>query len=270
VSDIFTLVVPLTLLAMWKESVVEPVAMVTTFVVAFVIAAAVGTIGAYAWSLLLTRVRTLQNGICTTPAFVFFLYGLVELMGGSGPVAALAFGIVLGNASLLTPPVLRPHVDGEAQALTKNEREFFSEAVFLLRTFFFVYAGVCIRLDDNVLLLLGAGITAALFLVRVPVVAATVSRATSTRDAALMAAMIPKGLGAAVLATVPVQMGITGGDVMQTVVYSIILTSTVLTTVMVFLVDRTDVGRGYRAFYGACGFAAPTPGTPPDGEDGGG
>lgn len=255
VGDVFTLVLPIALLQAWRSSDVSTGRVAAGLVVSLVVAVALGTACAFAWSLLLRRVRTLQNGICTTPAFVFFVYGLVEILGGSGPVAALAFGIVLGNAALLTPARFGARIDPEHQALTGTERVFFSEGVFLLRTFFLVYAGLSIRLDDDVLLLLGAGITGLLFLVRVPVVALSLSRRTTVRDASLIAVMIPKGLGAAVLATVPLQMGVTGGDTIQTVVFAVILTSTLVTTALVFLVDRTPVGRVYGGVFARCGFA---------------
>lgn len=264
VGDVFTLVIPIALLEAQQTAKMDPGGVSVQLVVSFVVAVALGAGGAFTWSLLLRRVRTLQNGMCTTPAFLFFLYGLVEMLGGSGPVAALAFGIVLGNAALLTPAVLVPYVDRREQALTGTEKAFFSEAVFLLRTFFLIYAGLSIRFDDAALLALGAVITGVLFVIRIPVVALSVSRRTTARDASFMAVMIPKGLGAAVLATVPVQMGVEGGAVIQTVVFSVILASTLLTTVLVFLVGRTPLGQAYEAMFRTFGFAAAAP--PPAGD----
>jgi potassium/hydrogen antiporter len=268
VGDVFTLAIPIALLDAWRTTEVDTGGVAVQLVVSFLIAVAMGVAGAFVWSLLLHRVRTLQNGMCTTPAFVFFVYGVVELLGGSGPVAALTFGIVLGNAELLTPSFLVPRTDRRDRALTGPEKAFFSEAVFLLRTFFLVYAGLSIRLDDRELLLLGFAITVMLFAVRVPVVALSLSRRTTARDASLIAVMVPKGLGAAVLATIPLQMGVAGGDVIQTVVFAVILASTLLTTVLVVLVDRTPVGRVYESFFAACGFVrgeaaadGPVPGT---------
>ena len=93
-------------------------------------------------------------------------------------------------------------------SLTDHERAFFSEAVFLLRTFFFVYIGISVRLADWWMFVLGAIITGALFLIRIPIVRLAVPRDTPLKDAAFMAAMIPKGLGAAVLASLPAQQGV--------------------------------------------------------------
>jgi potassium/hydrogen antiporter len=57
--------------------------------------------------------------------------------------------------------------------------------------------------------------------------------------------MIPKGLGAAVLASLPAQQGVEGGDVIQSVVFAIILCTTFLTTFLSFLVEKTFVAQVY-------------------------
>ena len=57
--------------------------------------------------------------------------------------------------------------------------------------------------------------------------------------------MIPKGLGAAVLASLPAQQGVPGGEVIQSVVFSIILCSTLFTTILTFLVDKTYLANVY-------------------------
>lgn len=238
-SDVFTLAVPLTLLTAYKIGTIDVATVTGQMIAAFILAAMLGVVGAFGWSILLNRMRTLQNTVFTTPAFVFILYGIVELLNYSGPIAALAFGVTLGNIDVLGPPIMRNAISRKPISLNDNERAFFSEAVFLLRTFFFVYIGISVRLQDWHWMMLGAGITGILFLVRIPVVRISVPRSTSTKDASYMATMIPKGLGAAVLASLPAQQGVEGGEIIQSVVFSIILCSTVLTTILTFLVEKT-------------------------------
>ena len=173
------------------------------------------------------------------------IYGIVEVLNYSGPIAALAFGITLGNIDVLGPPIMKNVISRKPISLTEHERAFFSEAVFLLRTFFFVYIGISVRLTDWRIFTLGAIITGALFLIRIPIVRISVPRDTPPKDAAFMASMIPKGLGAAVLASLPAQQGIPGGEVIQSVVFSIILCSTMFTTILTFLVDKTWLSNVY-------------------------
>ena len=244
-SDVYTLAVPLTLLTAYKIGKVDVGFVTGQMIAAFILAAMLGIAGAFGWSILLNRMRTLQNTVFTTPAFVFVIYGIVEILGYSGPIAALGFGITLGNIDVLGPPIMRDAISRKPISLNENERAFFSEAVFLLRTFFFVYIGLSVRLHDWWPFALGAIITGALFLVRIPIVRLSVPRDTPLKDAAFMAAMIPKGLGAAVLASLPAQQGVPGGETIQSVVFSIILCTTLLTTLLTFLVDKTFLSNIY-------------------------
>lgn len=244
-SDVFTLGVPLTLLAAYKIGKVDVAFVTGQMIAAFILAAMLGIAGAFLWSVLLNRMRTLQNTVFTTPAFVFIIYGVVEILNYSGPIAALMFGITLGNIDVLGPPIMKNVISRRPISLNDSERAFFSEAVFLLRTFFFVYIGISVRLQDWWYMALGAIITGALFLARIFIVRLSVPRDTPLKDAAFMAVMIPKGLGAAVLASLPFQQGVSGGDVIQSVIFSIILCTTLFTTILTFLIDKTFLNRVY-------------------------
>lgn len=244
-SDVYTLAVPLTLLAAYKLGKFDLAYMTGQMISAFILAAMLGVAGAFLWSILLNRMRTLQNTVFTTPAFVFIIYGVVEILNYSGPIAALAFGITLGNIDVLGPPIMKNVISRKPIALNEQERAFFSEAVFLLRTFFFLYIGISVRFQDGWMFLLGLGLTGALFLARIFIVRISVPADTPPRDAAFMAVMIPKGLGAAVLASLPLQQGVAGGEIIQSVVFSIILCSTLFSTVMCYLMDKTWLARIY-------------------------
>ena len=264
-SDVYTLAVPLTLLTAYKIGKVDVAFVTGQMIAAFILAAMLGIAGAFGWSILLNRMRTLQNTVFTTPAFVFIIYGIVELLNYSGPIAALTVGVTLGNIDVLGPPIMRNAISRKPISLNDNERAFFSEAVFLLRTFFFVYIGMSVRLYDWWPFALGAIITGALFLIRIAIVRLSVPRDTPLKDAAFMAAMIPKGLGAAVLASLPAQQGVPGGDTIQSVVFSIILCTTLLTTILTFLVDKTWLSNMYEWVFQLTGLGKQKPEEAPEG-----
>lgn len=214
----------------------------------FLVATAVGVAGALFWSLVLHRVRTVQNAMFTTPAFVFVLFGLVEIVGFSGAIAALAFGITIGNIEKIQIWRLFGPI-----ALNQTERDFFSEIVFLLKTFFFVYIGLSIQVRDWRWLALGAVIAVAFLLVRLPIVRAAGSRRWGGRDASLVSVMVPRGLAAAALAGIPLQAGLAQGSAIESITYSVIVSSIVLTSVFIFLVDRTPIGLAYRGIFSGWG-----------------
>lgn len=70
-SDVFTIVVPLALLEAYKLGEIRLNLMAGQMISAFLLALFFGIAGAFVWSILLNKVRTLQNAIFTTPAFVF-------------------------------------------------------------------------------------------------------------------------------------------------------------------------------------------------------
>src|SRR5690606_34841318 len=129
------------------------------FISSLVIALLIGIGGAFLWSFILNQFPTLKSTKFMTPAFLFILYGITEAMQFSGPLTALSFGIAIGNLSYLEPRFLEKIIPDQQIILVADERNFFSEMVFLLRTFFFVYIGINIQIDRLDWLLLGALVT---------------------------------------------------------------------------------------------------------------
>jgi hypothetical protein len=66
------------------------------------------------------------------------------------------------------------------------------------------------------------------------------------QDLIFMSSIVPKGLAAAVLATIPMQQGIAGGELIKDIVFSVILFSIVFTSVLIPLIEKSE---GLRNFY---------------------
>jgi NhaP-type Na+/H+ or K+/H+ antiporter len=217
----------------------------------FVFALLIGGVGGFAWSVLLHRVRQLRYAIFTTPAFLLVLFGITEFLGFSGPVSALTFGITLANAGTNEIPLLKRKYNLTPLEHNETERAFFGEIGFLIKTFFFVYLGLSTTLSDASTILLALLITGGLVLARMTAVRLSTRRtATQRRDAVLMSMMVPRGTAAAVLAALPLQLAMPGGELIQNVIYSVILVSIVLTAVLLFLVERTPFVSIVGIFFG--------------------
>ncbi|WP_400190603.1 cation:proton antiporter [Hymenobacter sp. B81] len=248
-SDVYTLAIPIALISFYTGTSFNVATLFSQIVLSLVGAVLAGAVSGYLWLELLNRVPTLLKTRFSTPAFAFILYGLVELLEFSGPIAVLFFGITLGNLPLLRRGWLRTVLPARAVELTALEKDFFAEIVFLLRTFFFVYVGLSIVLDDPGLIALGVSMAVVLFLVRIPVVLASADRHTPQFDMALMSIMIPKGLGAAVLATLPAQRGLPGGAAIQTITFAVIVATTLLCTALFFLLEKRRILGFYQLFF---------------------
>jgi cell volume regulation protein A len=218
---------------------------------AFLLGVAVGAIGGYVWSIALNRIRELRYAMFTTLAFAFVVYGVAEILGFSGPVAALAFGIVLGNPGLLRIPHPAKYSSLSPIGHNETERLFFGEVVFLLKTFFFVYIGLSIQLSDVVLGVLSGGLVLALLVARLIAVRFSADKMRTSREAAMMSVMVPKGTATAVLASLPLQLGLAGAQSIQSLVYAVIVTSCVVTALFIFLLEKTPLSRLYGLVFAA-------------------
>jgi len=92
---------------------------------------------------------------------------------------------------------------------------FFWQIAFILKAVFFIYVGLSIQVTDLRAVLIGMALTTAIFVVRIPAVRFSIRNSASMFETSLMAVMIPKGIAAAVLATVALQNGIAGGELIQ-------------------------------------------------------
>lgn len=251
-SDIFTLVIPVSLITIYYSDAWSLGSITGQFLSGFVIALLLGIIGGVLWSFLLHNLRMLGNHLFSSIAVILITYGLVEYLGFSGPIAALSFGITLGNMQyLIGSDILKKYSRKEPVRLSEQEKGFFNEVVFILRTFFFVYVGASMQFDNISYLLAGIFITIALYIIRIPVTRVSLKTTATKYDATYTSIMIPKGLGAAILASLPLQQGIPQGDIIQTISFSVIISTTVLTTVMVMLFEKTSLIKVYTSIFSA-------------------
>lgn len=248
-SDVISIVITFAFIETLRLGSISPGHMVGRIISSFFLASIIGFVGGVSWSILLNKLRTIQNSIFTTPAFVFVIFGITEMIGYSGAIAALSFGISIGNIELFNLSFLKKYIPHEPISLNETEKIFFSEVVFLLKTFFFVYMGLCIKFSDIWSLAFGFFITCIIFIIRIPVVRLSINKTFLKYDVSLMSVMIPKGLAAAVLASIPIQSGIAGGELIQNITYSVVFISILITSVMVFLIQKTKISSLYNSFF---------------------
>ena len=128
---------------------------------------------------------------------------------------------------------------------------FLSDIIFLLKTFFFVYLGISVRFADWRLGAVAVLAVIAVYLTRAGVVRLSMPASTSRPDARVMAVLGPKGLAAAVLAGVPLQMGVAQGEAIQQLTYMVVLASIVATSVLVPVLVRLPEGEAQEPRVGA-------------------
>jgi len=232
-SDVLCLVIGLALFESMKVGAVDILFILDKIWKSFLFAALLGLAGGLLWSVLLNKVRTLQNSIFTTPAFVFIVYGITQYLGLNGGIATLIFGIALGNAHLFAPKLGKWLPAGE---LVQEEKNFFSEVVFILSTYFFVYVGISMQFGSPLLFIAGFSIVLLITLARPFSIKYFVRAKMPLKDLTTMSTLAPKGLVPAILAALPLQAGLAGGAEIRDLSYAVVLLSISLGAAIVILI----------------------------------
>ncbi len=176
VNDVLSIVITIALVEAYLLGEFQWAMVTGNLIAAFLVAVVFGVTGAFIWSRLLNRIHAIKNAMFTTAAFVFIIFGVVEILGFNGAIATLAFGITIGNVESIRFYVFRRPQASEVEGLSPTERAFFSEVAFLLKTFFFVYLGISLELISGWLIQLALVLTAVIFLLRIPAVKVTVRK----------------------------------------------------------------------------------------------
>lgn len=217
----------------------------------FVLAAAVGIPAGTFWIYVLNRwLRRHSLSYVMTLGMLMLMFSFTGLIGGSGAIAVLCFGVALTNA----PPFLLrmgwwpvdPDATWRFVRLEDNEEEkrlesTHAEISFLTRTFFFVYLGVVARIvvSGPFYVIMVIAFMGAIFLARfgsLRLFELVFPRQEEYRDVYLT--LIPRGLAAAVLAGMPAARGIAGTASFVDYGFALILLTNIYTTVGVFLLKR--------------------------------
>lgn len=181
-----------------------------------------------AWVLLLSRLKSQRYTYVFTIGLIFLTYSVTSLVGGSGQLAVLVFGITLGNYSLINYlSKVRINMD----ALQSQLRLFHGEISFLLETLFFVSLGLTFVIQrQEVATNLGIGLVMLGALIAIRFCATRVSTANSDMSlhSGTITLLCAQGLTPATLAIIAVNLGLPlANSYLSLVTYVIIFTNVV-------------------------------------------
>jgi len=238
-TDVLCLVVGLAALEGIKAGEISFLGIINTMWQSFLFAALLGFAAGIAWSVILNGIRVLQNSMFTTFAFLFIIYALVEVLGFNGGIAALTLGIVLGNSENLgNTKIWKAIFKFQTASLTESEKNFFAEIVFVLQTYFFVYVGVVIEFGNISTYLIAMLMIILILLLRPITILLFAKKGSKPRDITVMSIMAPKGLVPAILASIPLQLGLQQGDKIAEMGYAVVLLSIVVCSILVIVVSK--------------------------------
>ena len=177
------------------------------------------------WMYVSTKLGNAQHSYMFTLGILFVLFFLANSFGESGALTALVFGLMLGNKNHLSGILKFKLPRIELDDPTHNQ------LTFLVRSFFFVFVGLLASIGQFEYAILGIGITIAFYFGRIIVAKVILTKRFSLLDRRVTYSMIPRGLAAAVLATFPLTLGLPNGEVYPQIIFFIILSSVIITTI---------------------------------------
>jgi|TARA_B100000959_G_scaffold136832_1_gene143956 cell volume regulation protein A len=177
------------------------------------------------WMYVSTKFGNAQHAYMLTLGILFVLFFLANSFGESGALTALVFGLMLGNKQHLARILKFKPPRIELDDPTHNQ------LTFLVRSFFFVFVGLMASFGKIEYIVFGILITIAVYFGRAFIGKITLTKRFSKLDKAVTNSMIPRGLAAAVLATYPVTMGLPNAEAYTEIIFFIILSSVIITTI---------------------------------------
>ncbi|MDE1830445.1 MAG: cation:proton antiporter [Thaumarchaeota archaeon] len=188
------------------------------------------------WMFVFSRLQNARHAYMLTLGILFVLFFLAKSFGGTGAITALIFGLMLGNRNLFAKrlKIKMPEVS--------TDNSFHDQLTFLVRTFFFVFVGLLANFGQIGYLVFGVLMAIIIYFGRIAVTKTSLTKRFSTFDKKVTSVMIPRGLAAAVLATIPLTLRLNNADAYPQIVFVIIISTVIITTIGLAKAKKNQTG----------------------------
>jgi len=225
ITDILVTITAFVLIEMLVSGIFDPNIAMMSFAKSIGVGLLLGFAIGIPWAYITTKFHNAQHSYMLTIGILFVIFFAEKSLGGTGALAPLIFGLMLGNKQILSRYLKFKLPEISSDDPTHNQ------LTFLVRSFFFVFVGLLATLGRLEFIVFGAIGGILLYVTRMPLVAGLLRQKFSKFDNRVTMAMIPRGLAAAVMATIPLTMGLPNAEYYPQIVFVIILTSVIITTV---------------------------------------
>lgn len=254
VTDILATLGAFVIFGIVTSGTVDPSAIVSMTQTSILVGVGLGVGAGIPWIYVQSKLGGSKHAYMLTLASLFSLFFVARMLGESGALTALVYGLTIGNREIISrylriPPMeLSTPVNGST-----SNNPFHDQVTFLVRTFFFVFIGLMANFNQPLYMIFGTLIGVVLYVARVQVVRVTIragsiiARVAKSKLAPrfsdifvdaippseinVVRAMMPRGLAAAVLATIPLTLGLPNAEVYPQLVFYVIISSVVITTI---------------------------------------
>jgi len=204
----------------------------------FSIAIVLGSAAGFLWLKVLDYLKKQQYSYVATLSAILVAYASIEFLGGSGPIAVLIIGIILGNSNEFIKLV---KLKGSLP-VGETIKFFHGEVTFFIRTFFFVYMGIIVSPEILRIEYLLPAASIVLIVVAARYIGTQIFGLVfheKKEDRHVVLAMLPRGLASAVLATLPISANIKDTEHFIEYVFIVVVATNIIMTAGVFMTERT-------------------------------
>ncbi len=190
----------------------------------FSVGVVLGAIVGMAWVPIMSHLqrKKYEYSYAASLAIVFLLYIYAQVLGGSGPVSALVFGIFIANGEVIFRSLKYKH--STSFTFIKESKNFNDLVTFLTTSFFFVYFGALVDITNYFAFIVGIAIALVILLARQLSTKIALSHSEfSHKDKFVISSMTARGIGAAVVAALPISYAISGTSYFIDIVFSVII-----------------------------------------------
>jgi len=201
---------------------------------AFGVGIVVGSLVGIAWLNVLERVKGKSNTYMLTLAVLLLTYVVARSLGGTGALSALFLGLIVGNGPAIAKLLKLKY----AVSVDESVRGFHGQISFLIRSFFFVFTGLLFSYSSFVPVLFGLSLAFVFLGLRFGAVKLSFLKASAKDSETLMTVMLPRGLAAAVLASLPLTSGVPNSQEFPEIAFIVIIVTIVICTVGVAILKK--------------------------------
>ena len=205
---------------------VNPQAALYSVATAFGVGIVVGALVGIGWLKILERLKGKPNSYMLTLAILLLSYFVARNLGGTGAISALFLGLVLGNA----PFFGKLFRFKSSVSIDESVRSFHNQMSFLIRSFFFVFTGLLFSFSSLTMVLFGLLLAFVFLGIRFLVVKLSFFGSSLKSSENLITVMLPRGLAAAVLASLPFTSGVPGSEVFPEIAFIVIFATIIICT----------------------------------------
>lgn len=199
----------------------------------FLVGIAIGTIMGIIWLKALFYLGREELAYMVTIGYIFLSYVISEFLSGSGPLAVLALGLVLGNEKEFLRRLKLGHVTSAYSELKTYLMRFQFEVSFILRAFFFVLLGLMFELSQSSILSMlsyGLPILGILLVTRYIVASTSTWRSPMSEEKRPIVAMCALGMTPVLLSFIALQYNLPKAPLYLLIVTNVIIATNIITS----------------------------------------